>query len=137
MILLLMASAALLPVPGSIDPGITQANIGRTVCRAGYTATIRPSTSYTSRLKAQQMRAGHLSGNPSEYEEDHRVPLALGGAPRDPRNLWPEPIGAALLKDRLETAIHRDLCSGRLSLAQAQAIFLGDYWAEYRRRFSK
>jgi hypothetical protein len=136
MILLLMA-AALLPVPGSIDPGITQANIRSTVCRAGYTATIRPSARYTSRLKAQQMKAGHLSGNPSEYEEDHRVPLEIGGAPRDPRNLWPEPIGAARQKDRLENAIHRDLCSGRLSLAKAQAIFLGDFQAEYRRRFSK
>jgi hypothetical protein len=31
-----------------------------------------------------------LVGNPKDYEEDHLISLELGGAPRDPKNLWPQ-----------------------------------------------
>ncbi len=34
---------------------------------------------------------GYADRNPAHYQEDHLVPLELGGAPRDPRNLWPQP----------------------------------------------
>jgi hypothetical protein len=26
-----------------------------------------------------------------DFEEDHFIPLAVGGSPRSPKNLWPEP----------------------------------------------
>jgi len=42
-----------------------------------------------------------------DYEEDHLVPLEVGGNPHDPRNLWPEPLHGpwnARMKDRLENA---------------------------------
>ena len=31
------------------------------------------------------------TGSTSDYQEDHFISLELGGAPRDARNLWPEP----------------------------------------------
>ena len=58
---------------GSINPHVTQDNAALTVCVAGWTRTIRPAPSYTSRLKAQQMRALHLPGSARDYEEDHLV----------------------------------------------------------------
>src|SRR5713226_8498906 len=71
-----------------LNPAVTQATIKQTICVSGWTATIRPPSSYTSALKVQQIAAEKLPDtNPADYEEDHRVPLELGGAPRDPFNL--------------------------------------------------
>jgi hypothetical protein len=116
---------------------VTQHNIAVTICAPGWTATIRPATSYTDRLKLEQMPLyGYpASTDPSAVEEDHREPLEVGGAPRNPENLWPEPQAEARAKDRLESAVKRDVCAGRLTLQQGQAIFLGDFWREYDRRF--
>jgi len=58
--------------PGATNPDVTQASIGSTICRAGYTGTIRPPAAYTSALKRQQIVAyGHPDTNPADYEEDH------------------------------------------------------------------
>lgn len=124
--------------PGAINAEVTQQNLASTICSRGWTATIRPPVSYTNRLKLAQMP---LYGYPAETDprtirEDHREPLEIGGAPRDPANLWPEPRREAQAKDRLETAVKRDVCAGRLTLQQGQAIFFGDFWREYDRRFS-
>ena len=73
--------------PGAINPHVTQDNATLTVCVAGWTRTIRPASSYTSRLKAQQMRALYLPGKARDYEEDHLVPLGVGGHPTHHRNL--------------------------------------------------
>ncbi|MEU4526156.1 hypothetical protein AB0F52_46480 [Amycolatopsis sp. NPDC024027] len=39
--------------PGATNPDVTQATIGSTICVSGWTATIRPSTTYTNGLKKQ------------------------------------------------------------------------------------
>lgn len=115
--------------PGVINPDVTQTNIWTTICRPGWTATIRPPASYTNTLKARQLVAYQLPGPPSAYEEDHRVPLEVGGAPSDPRNLWPELGPTPNPKDRIENTVHRQICAGRTTLAAGQAVFLGDWWA--------
>src|ERR1035437_3933713 len=43
--------------PGAIDPRVTQVNINSTICVSGYTATVRPSTSVTNKIKVEQMQA--------------------------------------------------------------------------------
>ena len=73
--------------PGALSLRVTQDNAALTVCVAGWTRTIRPTSSYTSRLKAKQMHALHLAGSARDYEEDHLVPLCVGGHPTDHRNL--------------------------------------------------
>lgn len=118
--------------PGSVNPMVTQENIQDTICRSGWTATVRPSASYTNALKAQQMHDYGFMGDPHQYEEDHRVPLEVGGHPRDPANLFPEPWNGprgAHAKDALENYVHRQICAGGMTLAQGRAIFLGDWWA--------
>src|SRR5262245_60365030 len=42
--------------PGATDPRVTQANIQVTICRSGYTRTVRPPTSYTEPLKRELMQ---------------------------------------------------------------------------------
>ena len=106
--------------PGALNPAVTQATIGSTICVHGWTRTIRPPSSYTSRLKVEQMAAYGLGGSPSDYQEDHLISLSLGGHPTDPRNLWPEPYPRASEVDRIELELNEKVCSGRLTLAEAQ-----------------
>jgi hypothetical protein len=58
-----------------------------------------------------------------DFEEDHLIPLAVGGNQRDARNLWPEPrfgLWNAEKKDLLEDVMHRRVCSGSISLRAGQ-----------------
>ena len=125
--------------PGAVDPAVSPASLAGTICRAGYAASVRPAVDYTDALKRQQVAAYGESGRVSLYEEDHLVPLELGGDPRDPRNLWPEPRDVLLpgqgaeTKDRLENTLHAAVCSGRLGLDDAQRAIAGDWWAAYGR----
>jgi hypothetical protein len=106
--------------PGVLNPDVTQANIRSTICRHGWTDTIRPPTSYTNALKTKQMRQYRESGSLSDYQEDHLISLELGGSPTDPRNLWPEPYPRAADVDRIENELNAQVCSGELTLAEAQ-----------------
>src|SRR5581483_8794207 len=106
--------------PGVVNPDVTQANIRSTICTQGWTRTVRPSVEYTNALKRRQMRAYHEAGPPSRYQEDHLISLELGGHPTDPRNLWPEPYPRAAQVDEIENELNAKVCSGALSLADAQ-----------------
>jgi hypothetical protein len=106
--------------PGVLNPDVRQGTIGETVCVSGWTRTIRPPTSYTSALKVEQMREYGLGGSPSDYQEDHLISLELGGHPTDRRNLWPQPRPRAEQVDRIENQLNRQVCSGELTLAEAQ-----------------
>lgn len=124
--------------PGALNPEITQANVFQTVCVRGYSKRIRPPVYFTNRLKKRQIRAyGYADGNPKHYEEDHLVPLSIGGAPDDPRNLWPEPRiseWGADKKDQLEFVLYKMVCAGEISLADAQreiAVNWIDAWKRY------
>jgi hypothetical protein len=106
--------------PGVLNPDVTQATIGGTICRHGWTRTVRPPVSYTNGLKRRGLRAYGLAGSLSEYQEDHLISLELGGNPTDPRNLWPEPYPRASQVDQIENELNREVCAGRLTLADAQ-----------------
>jgi hypothetical protein len=106
--------------PGVLNPDVTQANIRSTICRQGWTTTIRPPTDYTNDLKRKQMRKYGETGSLSDYQEDHLISLELGGNPTDPRNLWPEPYPRAAEVDKIENELNAQVCSGQLTLAQAQ-----------------
>ena len=106
--------------PGVLNPDVTPATVRQTICKRGWTRTIRPPVSYTNRLKLEQMREYGLVGDPSDYQEDHLVSLELGGHPTDPRNLWPEPRPRAEEVDGTENDLNTRICDGSLGLADAQ-----------------
>jgi hypothetical protein len=117
--------------PGAVRAGVTLAAI----CSHGYSRQVRPPESYTEPLKLAQISAYNLPGPPSDYEEDHLVPLSIGGAPRNPANLWPEPRygpNNALQKDHLETWAARMACAGRVPLARLQHSMASDWTGLYR-----
>lgn len=100
-----------------LNPQVTPATIHQTICRPGWTKTIRPPTAYTTRIKRRLVPRGERL---SAYELDHATPLSLGGAPRDPRNLVLQPWEEARRKDVLERRLNRAVCSGRIPLYDAQ-----------------
>ena len=106
--------------PGVLNPQVTPATVRSTICRAGWTRTVRPPVGYTNELKLSQMRQYRRRGPPSAFQEDHLISLELGGDPTDPRNLWPEPYPRAADVDRIENDLNRRVCAGTLSLADAQ-----------------
>ena len=90
--------------PGVLNRDVTQATIRTTICRRGWTRTIRPPVSYTNDLKRKGLRRYGLRGPPSAFQEDHLISLELGGHPSDPRNLWPEPYPRASAVDGSRTS---------------------------------
>jgi hypothetical protein len=106
--------------PGVLNPAVSQSNVASTVCRHGWTRTIRPPVSYTNALKVKGLRQYRLRGPPSAFQEDHLISLELGGDPVDPRNLWPEPYPRASAVDQIENDLNHRVCTGSLSLADAQ-----------------
>ena len=142
--------------PGAVNAGITQENIAETICSKTWsTSSLRPHESYTTRLKKKQMRDGLLTGETSDYEEDHLISLEVGGHPTDERNLWPEPYHTTLdgrlmgarQKDAVENYIHDEICFSvpdhktssprtypatvAIPLARGQEILAADWYACY------
>ena len=107
--------------PGALNPRVRQSTIKKTICKSGWTTKVRPPVAFTNALKIKQMVLYEETGLPSEYEEDHFIPLELGGAPRNPKNLWPEPRSQSKLSDPLENKLKRKVCKGLLKLAKARA----------------
>ena len=122
--------------PGAINPDVTQGNIQETVCIKGWTKTVRPPANFTNRLKKLQIaQYGYADTNPKDYEEDHLIPLSLGGAPRDPHNLWPQPRRSqwnATVKDKLEVALYKAVCHGELPLEEGQRAIAENWIGAYK-----
>jgi hypothetical protein len=68
-----------------LNPKVRQKTIKKTICKSGWTKKIRPPVSYTNALKIKQMVQYGETGTPSDYEEDHFIPLELGGRQRTRR----------------------------------------------------
>jgi hypothetical protein len=121
--------------PGSLNPAVTQSSISSTICRSGYTRTVRPPEYVTEAEKRASLAAYGDRGPLHAYEYDHLVALELGGAANDPRNLWPELGASPNPKDALESRLNAMVCSRRITLAEAQRQIAGNWVASYRRLF--
>lgn len=129
--------------PGATNPAATQATLKTTVCKSGWTATIRPPLATTEPQKRKSMTAYGLprSTSMTGYEYDHLISLELGGAPDDSRNLWPEPHTAnvaghdegSYVKDRLENRLKKLVCNGTVKLADAQTAIAANWVTAYKR----
>ena len=114
-------------------------NIDSTICVHGWTRTVRPSDRYTDRLKERQSgQYGYTDINPRDYEEDHLIPLDLGGSPTSKLNLWPEPHftphqWGSRAKDRLEVIMLHRVCKGRMTLDAARWMMASNWIVAFRR----
>jgi hypothetical protein len=107
--------------PGASDPRVTQTNVSTTICRSGYTSTVRNVSTQTKH--AIYVAYGIPNSAQRNYVIDHLIPLEVGGA-NTVTNLWPEPKADAKVKDKLENSMHAAVCAGKISLSDAQAKFI-------------
>jgi hypothetical protein len=122
--------------PGAVDGSVTQDDLARTVCAAGFARAVRPPQSITERFKYSSMKEYAASHPVWSYELDHLVPLEIGGS-SDTRNLWPEPDdhpwpGVANSKDIVEGELHELVCNAvhdraYLPLSLAQRLVAVDW----------
>jgi len=124
--------------PGAINPQVTRGTLASTICRRGYTSSIRPPESVTEPEKVASAAAYGYTGPFHDGEYDHLIPLELGGDPNEPANLWLEPNDRADAtttensKDSLERRLNDLVCSGGLSLAAAQQAIATNWVAAYQ-----
>ncbi len=122
------------PLPDSkCTPGALIATATKDqICVSGYSATVRNVSSATKAAVFQEYGiASHVAG---QYEVDHLVSLELGGS-NDIANLWPEaadPTPGFHEKDVVENYLHSQVCSGAISLAQAQQEVATNWTDVYR-----
>lgn len=125
-----VGDAALYPdpklTPGDVIPGVTEAD----VCKPGYAGTVRD---VSQAEKDEVYRRYGLKNVTGEHEVDHFISLELGGS-NDISNLWPEfyePRPGAHEKDRVENWLHKQVCDGNMTLAEAQRQIRTDWYAVY------
>lgn len=124
--------------PGAINDELTKAEI----CDPHWrTKTERPDVDYTDKVKVEQLKARHYpSLNKKLYEEDHLIPLEIGGNSTDLRNLWPQAWKGkcgAHVKDRLENRMHELVCTGKVDLNRAQLEIAANWVAAYNKYVEK
>ncbi len=119
--------------PGAIISTATKDQI----CVPGYSKNVRDvTTAEKDQVYAEYGITHHSEG---EYEVDHLISLELGGS-NDIANLWPEaaePKPGFHEKDKVENYLHDQVCSGAMSLAQAQAQISTDWMKVYQQMPSK
>ncbi|HEX2698536.1 MAG TPA: HNH endonuclease signature motif containing protein [Anaerolineales bacterium] len=113
--------------PGAIFPDATKEKI----CVSGYSSQVRNvPESEKDQVYAEYGIASH---EPGQYEVDHLISLELGGS-NDIANLWPEPAEPRPgfhEKDAVENYLHDQVCSGAISLGQAQSLIANDWLSVY------
>jgi hypothetical protein len=117
--------------PGSIDPAVSQGDIRSTICKKGWTRTVRPPEPQTEAFKFKVAYPAYGLGWKTT-ELDHLVPLELGGS-NDATNLWPESPPSPNPKDKVEAALNHAVCTGRVTLAKAQSAIAADWLTAEKR----
>jgi hypothetical protein len=123
---------------GMTDPRVTQETIGQTICRRGWAAAVGPPASETDAIKHKmlaQLPPGVREKSP-DYDLDHIIPLDLGGAPLDRRNLALQPRRGqcnAKQKDEVARRLSTMVCAGDVTLTGAQHEIAMDWRAAYKK----
>jgi hypothetical protein len=118
----------------SLTPGDTLPVTKADICVPGYSKKVRNvPEGVKKQVYAEYGVARRATG---EFEVDHLISLELGGS-NSIRNLWPESYMThpwnAHVKDAVENELHQQVCSGRISLHDAQRAIATDWIAAYRR----
>src|SRR5689334_11434023 len=103
------------------------------ICKPGYAGSVRNvPDSEKNQVYAEYGIKSHTAG---QYEVDHLVSLELGGS-NEIANLWPElasPKPGFHEKDKVENYLHTQVCSGAISLHDAQVEIATNWLAVYNR----
>lgn len=119
----------ILPDP-ACSPGAVLTTDTKVICKSGYTKTVRNVTESTKKKVFKEY--GIPYSQRSNYEVDHIISLELGGS-NDISNLYPESYTIkdnARIKDKFENYLHKQVCSGKMDISEAQRQISSD-WLNY------
>jgi hypothetical protein len=128
------AASDSLPDP-NLTPGDTMHIDPATFCNPGYTKLVRdvPQSLKDSVYKRYGITE-HVTG---QMEIDHLIPLCAGGS-NSIKNLWPESYLTqpwnAHKKDVLELRLRRLICTGHISVLEAQQA-IAKNWIEVYKKY--
>ena len=112
--------------PGALNPQVTQATIGRTICSSGWTSTVRPPESVTEpekrtawRLTATMVQSVVTSTTTSCRLSSAARPTIL--ATCGPTGSLAKPEGA------VEDELNGKVCGRQMTLAQAQHAIVSNW----------
>jgi hypothetical protein len=110
-------------------PGAVAIRSADVVCRPGFVSS---SGDVSEEVRAEVYQSYNIE-DPStgSFRVDHLIPLSLGGS-SELANLWPlsaAPRPGFTEKDQLEDYLHDQVCSGSMTLADAQRQFASG-WVE-------
>lgn len=112
--------------PGAVFPNVTKDQI----CQPGYARSVRNvPLDEKHQVYDEYNIATH---RPGQYEVDHLISLELGGS-NDIANLWPEPAEPTPgfhEKDRFENFLHNQICTGKITVQEAQREIVIN-WLKY------
>jgi hypothetical protein len=117
----------LLPDP-HLTPGAVRTTDTASLCDPSFrTGPYRKTTASMKRKVCVEYGANDCP-DPAKGEIDHLIPLEIGGLDAL-ENLWWQPAPAYHTKDKVENAMHRLMCSGSMTAAQAQSCLKRDWVA--------
>lgn len=118
--------------PGAADPRLTQ----QVLCARGFTTKSIRDVSAALKKKVYASYALTPGKKPCRCEVDHLISLEIGGD-NSIKNLWPQSYLTkpynAYVKDRLENQLHKLVCTGSISLKEAQKEISTDWIASYKK----
>ncbi len=107
--------------PGTTFPHVTVAD----VCSRGWASRHRHVTYGERRIVFADYNIPYDQHR--RYELDHLLALELGGD-NSTRNLWPQPLAQAKVKDdQYEDRLHSQVCAGQRTLQSAWHIIRAHY----------
>lgn len=115
----------------ALNPDVRQDTIQQTICRPGYTASVRPSTPFANGVELKLLRERGLPASASkDYELDRVIPLGLAGHPRSLTDLalqeWESENGVRK-KDQLERRMQRGCAACYVLVERANERAAGFY----------
>jgi hypothetical protein len=129
----------------TLTPGAARTTDPADICStAGHKISTKDVRNVPESVKRQVFAEYHVDGgNHTGYcavtsgcEVDHLISLELGGS-NDIKNLWPQPytgVWNAHMKDALEDKLHHMVCTGQISLPDAQHAIASNWkgaWVKY------
>lgn len=128
--------------PGSVRAGLTKEKI----CEIKWGKDERH---VTAQMKQQAFALYEYSGyddprcvpaGKRRCEIDHLISRELGGAD-EVKNLWPQAYGTspwnAVLKDKLENRLNKEMCAGNITLQEARDMLVNDWRKAYIKYFGE
>lgn len=118
--------------PGRVDNKVTK----QILCSPGY---LQAHSTIPADVRAKVMKRYNVSPN-AQVDIDNLVSVEVGGSFTDVRNLWPQDVCPAFSagktcfgiqeKNLVEANLYQRICSGQISMADAQDIVRSGKWIQ-------